>query len=312
VPVIAWAGGMLNMYMHRNDAGSLGQALGHFAIGAIASGASAAAGIGVAAAMPITGFAGAFFSGFAGGFTGGFISGAGNSWMLGASFGQGLGMGLQSGFISGVISGLTAGMVGGIQAKMAGGRFGDGYFEFYDAAQGKATVTREKALELRKSYNSNVLSDNNDIRLASFSKEAYKLETGDFIKTLTTKLPTDLGYDYDLNMVLPDGTLANGLTRGYVGKHPYDIYIAAGRLSDYNDLYATLGHEIIHAIHLNTQPWLGRNMLSNWTAYSEAAACNFSFNVYLNAGRYSDAMNYLKRGIAFPDSFRTILHCFFP
>jgi fructose-specific phosphotransferase system IIC component len=99
IEAIAFAivGGILNAAVNANNIQTNGQAFMYMGIGALASFATAGAGLGVSGLAGTIGFSAASTSGFVGGFVGGFITGAGNAWMQGGSFAQGLFSGFRAG-----------------------------------------------------------------------------------------------------------------------------------------------------------------------------------------------------------------------
>jgi hypothetical protein len=87
--------------------------------------------------------------------------------------------------------------------------------------------------------------------------------------------------------------------------------VAPALLTDKVALNATMGHELIHAIHMSSFSRLCNNFLGTWKSFSESAACNYNYNVYMNAGRYFEAMQYYRRGIIYLSAWGTYLHSLF-
>jgi len=204
--------------------------------------------------------------------------------------------------------------MGGIRADYHGARFWDGSFTHYSTIPGQASISYEDALTKAAVYNNSIIADSYDATLTNLMQQEFGLEAGDLANPISTRAGKNIGVDEYLNFVMKDKggrvRLANGYVKGIYGKPgPYEMGISASSLSDITTFRAVAGHEIIHAIHFSTSTSLGRmNFLKN----TEAAAYNYSYNVFLNAGKYSAANSILmNHNIIYPESFRTLLHLFY-
>ena len=258
-------------------------------------------GVGGAAAalIPVAGFIGGFASGVVGGFASGIVSGAATGTPI-----------LKSAFIGAGIGGAIGGLIGGIQAAAYKGNFLTGEVTLRNTAPGLSNY--EEALQELSQYEKGDLFPQAEKHLNDKAMELFDLEAGDFISKITTLPAVGIGLSKDWLFVDAYGIRFYGSCTGIPGKPPYRIHIAPERLSNITDLYATLGHELVHADNLNSQAWMATYLPKIWSRNSEAAARNFSYNAYMSAGRYSDAMNYFNRGICYPSSYKTMFHSFFP
>jgi len=314
VPILLgiFIGAMINVVANINNIDGIGQGFLYALTGGLAGGLAGWAGPAVASALSVTGFLGGMAAGATAGAAAGFITGAGNTWIQGGSFGQGLFAGLKSGVIGSVIGGVTGGLIGGMEAWSNGASFWDGSFTHYDVA-GTSNISYEQALEIAKSYNSSTTAEQNDAILNTLMQQEFGLESGG-LANFSTKPGNGIGVDGDLKFIFSEkGKVfaANGYVSGVYGKSPYEMGISASLFNNITAFRATAGHEIIHALHYTSFAALGHFNNSTFSAFSEAAASNYSYNVYMSAGMYNNAAIYFKRGIAFPDSFRTLLHFFY-
>ena len=145
VGVAALIGGTANVAMHWDEIKAAGggwkgfkKGLGYFAIGGLAGGVGAAAGVAAATgfggmlgitsaqwAAGTAGFVNGAQVGLASGMTSGFIQNTGNSLLEGADFGGALESGIMGAIMGGASGGLVGGISGGISARMQGKDFLD-------------------------------------------------------------------------------------------------------------------------------------------------------------------------------------------
>ena len=301
----AFIGGMMNMMMNAENIQNNWQAFAYFGIGALAAGAGAAAGTAAFAWSGVSGFGGGFVAGVAGGFTGGLISGAGNAWTQGVGFGQGLLAGIGNGVKGGVIGGITGGVKGGIQAKMRNASFWDGYFEHNFTSSEKPITTYELAMSTAEGYNggeyANILSNYNNTRM----DDLLNFKVGDLgFDMVTTETPNKVGLMSNGKYLTSDYRVLLGKCSGIIDRpETYVMHISPfAVLGDDVTFRAIAGHEIIHAYHINV---FGNSF---YNPYSEGVAYRYSFNTYINAGRFNDALKVLtnisNNGFYYPSSYR--------
>jgi len=198
---------------------------------------------------------------------------------------------------------LMGGVMGGLGAKDYGGNFWNGKATFYDVAPEKSNY--QDAMQRSENYK---YGDADDKILKTLAKKLHNTEAGDFINPLTTKPAEKIGLSKDWLFVDANGARFRGSCTGVPGKPPYAVRIAPGLLADEIALQATLGHELIHAEHLSAFASLANTNYEAWKFNSDAAAHNYNYRVYWNAGRYIDAFDYLRRGINYPSNWKTIFH----
>lgn len=146
VGVAALIGGTANVAMHWDEIKAAGggwkgfkKGLGYFAIGGLAGGVGAAAGVAAATgfrgmlgitsaqwAAGMTGFVNGAQVGLASGMASGFIQNTGNSLLEGADFGGALESGIMGAIMGGASGGLMGGISGGISARIQGKDFWTG------------------------------------------------------------------------------------------------------------------------------------------------------------------------------------------
>ena len=260
------------------------------AVGAISFGVGTAASAVVSASVgSSSGFLGGFLTGFSGGFSGGFVSGAIGALGQGAGGGRALKSGLMSGLISGGIAGLTTGFQYGSTAVKGGGNWltGKNTISDYNSGISGGTPLSKKAYDsYRESFGSI-----NDESLIERSKAELNYSNGDYNASLTSEANYENGYWQDLDgyfgkmsgnspVQIPGYTKSLGIFRGS------EIHISPAVTNNFDipgQFKAVVGHELIHAIHLNMGLSLGRD--------SEIIAHRYTIQSYFNAGNSVKALN---------------------
>ncbi|MDR2971958.1 MAG: hypothetical protein LBU83_08530, partial [Bacteroidales bacterium] len=303
VPVAMWLGGMINLYMNRDNINTLGQGLAYWGIGAIAGGAGAISGGAAFAAVGVSGFLGGMVAGAVGGFTGGFITGSANTWMQGGSFGQGMLNGLIGGAVGGAIGGITGGLFGAIQADWYGTNPWNGSFEHRYTLPSNPFDSYAQSLKA-PDYNGSFSASCNDALLETYMSTHLNFEQGDLGFPFSTEIPNnDWGLTSQGGYITPKNEVYGGLVKGNWGNpKTYSMHISPYALRSVVDFKAIAGHEIIHAYHINV---FGSNFIRG---YSEGAAYRYSYQIYSEAGSYRAALSYLlnpnNNGFSYPPSYR--------
>ena len=217
------------------------------------------------------GFIGNAISSAVGDFAGGSV----NSWITGSSFKQGLRNGANNALTGGVLGGLQ----GGLNAINSGFNFWNGTKDIGLELSG--IPDRQPNTSSTDFLNTN--SSSADQNLQYRTKENFGFEIGDYN---TTALTTEAHNRYALNDqgLYVDTKNNNAIVAGYTRRYqnPYarsSIHIAPGvALSSDNIFFqAVVGHELIHAYHMN---------LPNFVrSESEVVAYQFSKNIAIGNGR---------------------------
>ncbi len=264
-----------------NSAGGFWKAMG---LGALSGAAGYGAGSWVSGAISFGGFAGGSLTGAAGGFAGGFVGGAGNAWAYGSNFASGL----KTGLVSGGIGGLAGGLIGGVTRGISDYRNG---YSFWDGTKiiNEQIISGSAQGNIATHYNNSGLQANiNDEVLQERVYEEFGVRKGDMqLSNITTKTNKGYGMTNDGKYInLKSNNLVAGYTRasarGYTEMHisPYSTY------ADGVNFRATVGHELVHVYHHSIIPSSIYNSI-----YSERVACKYTYEVYMNNGYYSNAMD---------------------
>lgn len=242
-------------------------------LGALTGLISPGIGLGVSCAMPVnatTFLEGVLQGAFSGAFSGGLSGGVSNA-IMGGDFGDGFVNGLASGALTGAISG---GM------KSLENRNGNLHYKTGEK------LTPEEIAEAKKRgiqyNNSDDLSTNNKKLVKHAKRKFLYKEKIKGIDELTTRVPEGYGLTEDHWLVSPKGSIVGGRTIP-IGNFQSRIHIAAYYVESAPtwQLNGVLGHEFIHAIHVNK----GLIKINDTPIFSETVAYKWQYNYYKSIGK---------------------------
>ena len=220
--------------------------------------------------------------GAAAGSAAGFVGGAGNAWVRGASSSEIFRRGYQGVAWGAAFGAVSGGIGGGIRAKRMGLNTltGTGTMESVSEVGGTYDVAEAQKLADIYDNGSNAITNDEILK----GKVEPKYPTGR-IQTLTTKTGDNYGLLSDGQYLrLETGNKVPAYTTRYMfGK--VDLHVSPYVTNaDAVVFKAYVGHEMIHIYHY------GHFGKSYSKLYSEGMAYKYSYDVFMNAGRISDAL----------------------
>ena len=265
------AGAMYAMYQAININGGFdaGKVIGGGIIGAAAGGLGAVVGTGAG-----FGFTGGLFGGLTSGFASGLTSGTWNSWMQGGSFLDGLGDGIRAGFIAGGIGGLMGGITGGIYAKRHGGNFWDGNgmraFSYAPRPAPENNIVEiGEGMEFTTEYA-------NNFRRENFVDGVVGVDE----ITARHSPPGGHGLTQDGDFIYKGKEVVNGLAVYNAETRYSNIYLFKSAFVSREQLYLTMGHELLHAGLWYTGKFGNHHGSIHTWQYEQAKVWNYNTDYY--------------------------------